>query len=264
MLKRFIKDMKKNYKYAFYSAKAELKAEVAGSYLNWIWWILEPICFMLIYTLIFGYVFNAKEQYFTVFIFIGISLWDFFGRNMRSSVKMVKKNKPIVTKVYIPKFILILSKMMVNGFKMMVSFGIVIIMMLVYRIPVSINLVYVIPLMIDLWLLNFGLMCILLHYGVFVEDLSNVVNIVLKLLFYLTGIFYSIESRLGKHYPVAADLLGKVNPMAYIIMSMRQCLIYASRPGLKIMALWLVLSILVCLLGIRIVYKNENSYVKVI
>ena len=68
-MKRFINDMEKYYRYAVYSAKAELKAEVAGSYLNWIWWILEPFCMMLIYAFIFGFVFDAREKYFTAFIY---------------------------------------------------------------------------------------------------------------------------------------------------------------------------------------------------
>ena len=63
--------------YAIYSAKSELKSEVANSYLNWIWWVLEPFCFMLIYAFIFGVVFEAREQYFPAFIFIGITAWDF-------------------------------------------------------------------------------------------------------------------------------------------------------------------------------------------
>ncbi len=264
MFKRFIEDLKSHFGYAVYSAKSELKAEVASSYLNWIWWVLEPICFMLIYTLIFGYVFNAKEQYFPVFIFIGITAWDFFNRNMRNSVRMVKKNKAIVTKVYIPKFILIISKMMVNGFKMLISFGIVVVMMIAYRVPVSVNLVYFIPLMIDLWLLCFGLMCFLLHFGVYVEDLSNVVNILLKFVFYMTGIFYSIESRLGGRYPQVAAILEKYNPMAYIICSLRKCMIYSECPGRKIMVLWFAVSLIISALGIRTIYKSENSYVKVI
>ena len=74
-MSRFLKDTKKYYKYAIYSAKSKLQSEVASSYLNWLWWVLDPICFMLIYTLIFGVVFNAKEQYFTVFIFIGLTMW---------------------------------------------------------------------------------------------------------------------------------------------------------------------------------------------
>ena len=47
-MKRFANDLKKYHGYALYAAKAELKAEVAGSYLNWVWWILEPVCLMLI------------------------------------------------------------------------------------------------------------------------------------------------------------------------------------------------------------------------
>ena len=47
-MKRFWKDLKEHYRYALYSAKSELKSEVANSYLNWIWWVLEPFCFMLI------------------------------------------------------------------------------------------------------------------------------------------------------------------------------------------------------------------------
>ena len=90
-MKRFWSDLKKHNGYALYAAKAELKAEVASSYLNWIWWVLEPLCFMIIYSIVFGYIFNAREQYFSVFIFIGITAWDFFSRNLRNSVRMVKK-----------------------------------------------------------------------------------------------------------------------------------------------------------------------------
>ena len=34
---KFLKNIKKYYKYAIRSAKAELKSEVADSYLNWLW-----------------------------------------------------------------------------------------------------------------------------------------------------------------------------------------------------------------------------------
>ncbi len=147
-MSRFLKDTKKYYKYAIYSAKSKLQSEVASSYLNWLWWVLDPICFMLIYTLIFGVVFNAKEQYFTIFIFIGLTMWDFFNKTLQQSVKIVKNNKSIVAKVYLPKYILVMVRMFVNGFKMLVSFGIVIIMMVIYRVPVSFNILYMIPIML--------------------------------------------------------------------------------------------------------------------
>ena len=258
---RFIKDVKKYYKYAIYSAKSELKAEVASSYLNWIWWILEPLCFMLIYTFIFGVVFKASEENFPIFIFIGIMAWDFFSKNITNSVKMVKRNKSIVSKVYIPKFILIFSKMLVNGFKMMICLGIVVIMMIVFKVKISFNVFYIIPIMIVLWLITFGCMSILLNFGVFIEDLANIVTIALRALFYMTGIFYSIESRLSPPY---SDILLKCNPMAFILSSLRQSLLYCETPGRKLLLFWALVGILISAIGVRTIYKNENNYVKVI
>lgn len=66
MFKRFMDDMKKYWKYAVYSSRAQLKSEIANSYLNWLWWILDPLCFMLIYVFMFGYVFKSDEQYFAI------------------------------------------------------------------------------------------------------------------------------------------------------------------------------------------------------
>lgn len=258
MFKRFLRDIRKYFRYSIVSAKSQLKSEVANSYLNWIWWVLDPLCFMLIYTFIFGYVFNSKEQYFPVFIFIGLSMWDFFNRTLTNSVKIVKNNKSIVDKVYFPKYILILSKIWVNGFKMIISFGIVILMMIIYRIPVTLNVLYAFPVLLILALFSFGCSCFLLHFGVYVEDLSNVVSIVLRFVFYLTGIFYNIEKKI----PGWGASLNRYNPVAFLLTSMRQCLIYEKAPSQKLLLFWFVISLLLAAAGVRKIYKEENSYVK--
>lgn len=261
MIKRFLTDIRKYFPYSLISAKSQLKSEVANSYLNWLWWVLDPLCFMLIYTFIFGTVFKAKEPYFPVFIFIGLSMWDFFSRMMTGSVKIVKNNKSIVSKVYLPKYILILVRVWVNGFKMMVSFGIVVLMMLAWRVPLTWNILYFIPVLALLLLFSFGCSVHLLHYGVFVEDLSNVVNIVLRMLFYLTGIFYNVSTRIPAPY---GQWLIRYNPMAFLLESMRNALLYGKTPHRKLMLAWFAVSLLLSCLGIRKIYRNENSYVKVI
>lgn len=260
MLKRAFYDLKKYFRYSVVSAKSKLKAEVANSYLNWLWWILDPLCFMLIYTFIFGYVFNAKEQYFPVFIFIGLSMWDFFNKTLLASVKTIKLNKAIISRVYFPKFILVLSKIWINGFKMMISFAVVFLMMIFFRVQLSLNVLFFVPVLLILVLFTFGCSCFLMHYGVYVEDLSNVLNVVLRFVFYATGIFYNIETRI----PQFGVLLNKLNPVAFLITSMRQSLIYGETPDWTLLLIWLFVSVLLVLLGIRKVYKEENSYVKAI
>ena len=82
-MKRFIDDIKKYNKYAMYSAKSGLKSEVANSYLSWMWWILDPLLFMLVYSFISIIVFGKGEQYFPIFVFIGLSSWTFFDKNIK-------------------------------------------------------------------------------------------------------------------------------------------------------------------------------------
>ena len=253
--------MKKYWKYAVYSSKAQLKSEIANSYLNWLWWILDPLCFMLIYVFMFGYVFKSKEQYFAIFVFIGITLWDFFNKCLIQSVKVIKNNKPIVSKVYIPKFILLVVKMGVNGFKMFISLLIVAAMLAVWRVPLTWYALYIFPILLTLLIVVFGFSCFLLHYGVFVEDLSNVLNIALRFLFYLTGVFWNIMDRLPAPYNA---YIGKGNPIAFLITSMRECLIYGQVPHRKLLLLWFVIGLIISILGVRKIYKSENSYVKVI
>ena len=260
MFTRFCKDLRKYFRYSIVSAKSTLKSEVASSYLNWIWWVLDPLCFMLIYTFVFGSVFNVSEQYFPVYIFIGLTMWNFFNKTLQGSVKIVKLNKSIVSKVYFPKYILILNKIWVNGFKMLISFGLVLVMMVFFRIPVTFNVLLCVPILLTLLLLTFGCSCFLLHFGVYVNDLSNVVNIVMKMFFYLTGVFYNLEKRI----PEYGALLNRYNPAAFLLTSMRQCLIYGQTPDLPMLLLWLSVSAVLCAAGVRKIYKEENSYVKAI
>ena len=107
----------------------------------------------------------------------------------------------------------------------------------------------------------FGLGCFFLHFGVFVEDLSNVLNIALRLLFYLTGVFWNIMDRLPAPFN---SYVGKGNPIAFLLTAMRDCVLYEKTPDLPLLFGWFLFGLVISILGVRLLYRNENSYVKVI
>lgn len=259
-MSRIISDIKKYRNYAVYAAKSELKAEVANSHLSWMWWILEPMLFMLVYSFVALIVFRRGEPYLPVFIFIGYSSWNFFSNCVRQSVKLVAANSSIVTKVYIPKFVLIFVKMVSNAFKMLISFSLVVVLMIGYRIPVDWKIILVIPLVFVLFVITFAFSSLLMHFGVYMEDLAYIVSVTLKLIFHLTGIIYNVEKRVP--YPLSGFLL-KFNPMALLIDSMRKVMIYQTMPDWKAIFIWLVIGIALTVAGVHNIYKYENSYVKV-
>lgn len=260
MIQRVFRDTRKYFSFIIYSAKASLKSEVAGSHLGFLWWVLEPLLFMLIYLFVGIVVFRKGEPYFAVFVFIGLSIWNFFHKGISGSVKTVSRNSSIVGKVYIPKYILLLSDLTKLLIKMAISFFIVFIMMIFYQVPVSWNVLYFIPIMLTLFMISFGISSIVLHFGVYVEDLKNLIDVSFKLVFYLSGIFYSIERRVPKSY---AGVLLKYNPAAFLIDSCRKSLLYCKHPDLRFLGLWFLAGCVLSLIGTALIYKNENSYVKV-
>ncbi len=260
-MKKFFKDLKKYRAYSFYAAKASLKSEVANSYLNWIWWILEPLCFMGVYAFVFALFFKGSIPYLTAFIFLGITMWEFFNNMLKYSVKIVRSNKPIVSKVYLPKYILIVEKFLVIGFKTSVSFLIVIVLMIIYKVPITWNILWTIPILILLCIFTFGLCTLLLHFGVYVEDLANMTNIALRLVFYATGVFYNLADKVTG--PLGYWIL-RLNPMALFLNCMRDALLYGKTPNLKWLAAWGVVGVLMTVLGVKLIQRNENSYVKVL
>ena len=111
------------------------------------------------------------------------------------------------------------------------------------------------------FLFTFACSSILIHFGVYIYDLTYVIGIVLNFVMFLSGVFYSIEGRIPGLYGKVA---GRVNPVAYYIASMRDILIYNKRPLFFFFFIWCGVSVIFSALGVWLVHKNENNYAKVI
>ncbi|MDP8052300.1 ABC transporter permease [Pasteurella atlantica] len=264
MITRFIVDFKKYWEYASYAAKAELTTEISGTYLSWLWWVLEPLCFMVVYVFVFGYVFQSQTEYFAIFIFLGITIWNFFAANISSSVELVYNNKHILGKVYLPKYMLLIRKILVNTFKMFISFILIALMLWFFKVPLSIHIFSAFPLLLLLFVCTFGFTMITLHLGVFIRDLANLVQVFLRAMFFLTGIFFSIEERIGSLSADLAYVFQYFNPFAFIISSFRDVVIYSKGLDWNWYFSWLGMSMFIVMLGLYLIYNNEDDYIKVL
>lgn len=260
-MKKIIAHIKRYNPYSLYAAKSELKNEVTNSYLTWLWWILDPLFFMLVYTFIVEVIFKTNEPYLPVFVFAGLLIWNFFNKNVSISVKIISSFRGIVSKIYIPKYMLVLEKMYVNFIKLIISFVLLFILMFIFKVPITINILYSIPILFLVFIITFAVSTILSHFGVFVEDLYNIVQVVLRLGFYLSGVFYSISNRLSLK---SAKLLFRINPIAYAIEDFRNIFMYGKNLNFELFFYWLILGIILCVIAIKLIYKYENTYVKVI
>ena len=257
----FARNLKKYIQYIVYAAKADLKAEVANSYLNRLWWILEPFCNMLVYVIVFGHIMGNNIESYATFVFSALIMWNYFSHIINYSVKCVRNNRDIVTKIYVPKYILLLTNMVLNFIKMLFSLVVLLVMLLIFKIEIHWAILYIIPCYALMLLISFALGMIFLHYGVFIDDLAYAVGILLNMLMFLSGVFYEVITSLSE--PLN-QMLMCLNPVAMFIDSMRNALLYNRIVNVPLIVIWIILSLLIAYVGIHIVNKNENGYVKVI
>ena len=259
--KKFFSELVKYAQYVNYAAKSDLKAEVANSYLNRLWWILEPFFNMLVYVIVFGQVMGQSVENYATFVFSALLMWGFFSKTLNYSVKCVRNNRDIVTKVYVPKHVLLISNMILNFYKLVFSLTVLVPMLLIFRVHIGWEILWVIPAYVLMIILSFGLGMIFLHYGVYVDDLSYAIQILLQMLMFLSGMFYEVVTTLP--YPLNS-LMMCGNPAAMFIDTMRNALLYRTIVNVPLIIIWTVIAILLSYVGIHIVYKNENGYVKVV
>ena len=243
----------------FASARANLKADVAGSYLNWMWWVLEPLGVMVMYAIIFGWLFKNGIDYFPVFIATGNAIWGLFSKVTTASTSLMRANETLVSKIYLPKYILLFVEMLIDGFKILIEFGLIAVLMLVFRVNISATILWIIPILLILVINIYGLGMIMLNLGVYIDDIGHAMRIIMMVWMYFSGIFYDVRTMIPQPY---SGLILTFNGMAFFIDAFRGALLYSKAPNLIGLLAWLGIGIFVSTIGTKIVNKNENDYVK--
>lgn len=256
---QFIRDLNRYWNYIWYSAVSELKGQVQGSYLGWIWWILDPLLFMVVYAFVTIIVFQQKIENFPIFVFLGVITWQFFNATVDSSVNVIRSYAAVTKKVFIPKFVIIIANLMVNAIKFGIGLLIVLVALVVVRVDLSVNILWAIPVIITLIVFTFGVSLFAAHAGVYVSDLQNVIKVILRFFFYMSGVFYTIE-RIPEHLQT---LYYSLVPTGFIINSMRSALMYATKVDYRFLAWWFFIGLAMCIIGLKIMRKHEKEYMKI-
>jgi len=257
---RFARDVRKYFPFALYSAFADLKSQVQGSYLGWMWWVLDPLLFMLVYSFIVEVVFGTNMENFPLYVFIGLTSWNFFAATVQSSVGVIRSYRSVLQKSPIPKFILVVMTLIINLIKMGIGLMLSFFAAMVLGIFPNAGMLGIFPVMVVYIVLTFGASLIGAHIGVYIVDFNNVMVVLLRLLFYLSGVFFTLDRLPGK----AKELYNFVCPTGFLLEQFRFALMYSQPLSYLVLGYWLAVGIGLSAFGLWLTYSHENTYMKVI
>lgn len=259
IIRQTIKELKKYKEYILYTTRSELKVQLSSTYLGYLWWILDPLMYMLVYMLVVMIIFKRGGENYPIFVFTALLPWKWTSSAIMDSTNSIKAKKSILQQVYIPKHILPLIKNLVNAVKFLFGIIVLLVLMIFFRIPFTFHILEFIIVFLVNFLLVFGLGLILCHLGVYFKDIRNILTFTIRLWFYLSPALYGLED-----IPQKVRFLWWLNPMTTLYASYRNVFLYGKAPLYSQLLLWGIFSIIVIMIGLKYLNKFDKNYTKVV
>jgi len=211
--------------------RREVSQRYRGSFLGPIWAILTPAVQIVIFTLIFSGIFQARfggesgPLGFAVYLFCGLLPWLAFAEAVQRSTSVVLENVNLVKRVVFPVEALTVQLSLAALVQQAIGTVVLLTAALLLERILSPTLFFLPLLLIPQLLLTIGLGWLVASFGVFLRDTGQLVQLSLMAWMYLTPIFYP-ESMVPPRY----RWLVEANPMAPLIRSYRRVLLEGRLP----------------------------------
>lgn len=205
----------------------DLKLRYRDSFFGFLWSLLNPLLMMIVFTFVFTVLLrNADIPNFPVFVLLGILAWNLHTSCITGATSSIVQAAPLVNKIYFPRIMLPASVVFSNTVNFLLSMLAFSAVAIVFSVHVSGSLILFPVILLAQILLSLGLAFIFATLNVFFRDTQIILETVLLGWFFLTPIFYRMESL----FPDYARLVYILNPMASIIEAYRGVLYSGSWP----------------------------------
>ncbi len=237
----------------------DLKVRYKRSILGVFWALLEPLVLMILFTVVFSFVLRIKVEKYPVFVLCGLLPWSFFSTGLSYSSTSIAQHANLIKKIYFPREIIPLGIILARLVNFLISLGLLFIFILIFRVRLTPSVLFL-PLIIALQLLLIvGLSLFFTSLNTFYHDVGFILEFILFGWFYVTPVFYPVSmvpERFLKFY--------MLNPMAVIVHSYRQVLLYGQVPNFGQLMIAALLIAVAFLIGWSVFRRLEYRFAEVL
>ena len=239
-----------------FKAVANAKTEVSRYYLNYLWWVIEPLLLLLVFYVIFGIFMKSGTQNYVAFLIVGLTFWNWFSRTINNSASSILNAKAMMLHIKLPKIFFPLEVVFTDLFKQVFVLALLIFFLTLYETGAS-ETWLLLPIVISVQIvLTIAIAIIVSAIIPFLPDLKFAVNTGLTLLFFSSGIFFDIDTAVPEEYRKYLYL----NPVAGLLKSYRQVLIAHSQPDWYYLAAVAGVSVILLLFGSWLINRFDWYY----
>jgi lipopolysaccharide transport system permease protein len=236
----------------------EFKTRYQNTSLGFFWSILSPLLLSLVLYFVFRNVFQQEENY-AANLLVGVVSWRFFNIGTNGALVAIVGKPSLVTKVYVPRQILVMSSVLANIMSSLLEFLVLvpILYFVAGRLPITIVLFPVIH--VFYFLIVYGVGLLLSSLFVYFRDINQIWEVLTTILFYATPIIYPISV-------VSQSLLPyfMLNPLARIIIMYRDVMVAGNLPTINNFLYVIAFGIAIYIIGRLIFARLQRRFAEAV
>ena len=163
------------------------------SVLGVLWTLLDPLFTMIVMAVVFGALFQQSVPRFSLFLFSGIVIWNFISQSSTQAIADLMYGGSLLNLVYLPRSVYAFAAIGTGLANLGFALIPLVLLMLFSGAPFSWALFFlpVSLLIVSIFTLGYGLL--MSAFSVFFADVLNIHGVLMQLLMWLSGIFYTLE-----------------------------------------------------------------------
>ena len=234
----------------------DIKIKYRKSVLGVLWTLLNPLFMMIILSVVFSNLFKFDVEYFPVYLLSGQLIFNFYSEATTTAMSAIMDNGPLLKKIYVPKYLFVLSRVFSSTINLLASFTALILVMLAMRVDLHYTVLLVpIPLLFIV-MFSLGVGLILAAITVKFRDIMHLYSVFVTALMYLTPVIYPMSI-----LPEWLKPIVMLNPITNILQMFRNVMLYNSLPGLRAIIIAIVECSIMLIIGLYVFYKNQDDFI---
>jgi lipopolysaccharide transport system permease protein len=248
--------------------RREVLQKYKGTYLGIVWSFVTPLAMLAVYTFAFSVVLGARWQSgnqtgshleFALVLFAGLIVFNVFAETASAAPRLIISNRNYVTKVIFPLEILPIGKLGGSLTDSLLSILILLLGEIMFLQQFPWTIIFLPLVYLPLILLCLGIGWFVASLGVYIRDIGNMVSVIVRMLLFLTPIFYPITL-----VPEYIRFFIYLNPLTIIVENFRRVLLFNQPPDWGGFFAITVVTSIICILGYIWFVKSKKTFADVL
>lgn len=263
-LLHYLRSLWKRRHFIWTETKSKSLSSGNGTYLGFVWVLLEPMVQVAVYAIVFGLILKIDRgmDNFIGFLMIGVIFFGFFTSGITSGGNLIQRSRSLIRSFNFPKASLAVSLVLRQLIDHILPAIVAVVGAIAFQWEkgIAFSLLGIIPIYLLAHIFAFGCICITARASAFVPDLTKIFSLVNRALFFTSGVFFTIE-RFSTHPTITSFV--EFNPIYQFLMAARACVMEGVFPNLETWVYLSSWSIGLAVVGFVYFWQAEERYIAI-